>query len=297
MKTFYSNGKLLITGEYLVLDGASALAIPTKKGQSLTVKASDKKGIHWTSFDELGNAWFEANFKLSDTVSEKENKILFQLLQILREAQRLNPSFLKNTNVEVSTTLDFPRNWGLGTSSTLINNIAQWAEVDAFTSLKNSFRGSGYDVAAAQFNTPIIYRLANEKPVINEVNLNWNFQEELFFVHLNQKQDSKKGIENYKTKIISEAEINRISEISKALLNCSSLDQFEVLINTHEKIISEIIGLPTVKEKLFSDYPKTIKSLGAWGGDFVMATGNKLDKLYFKEKGYTTIVSFNEMIL
>ena len=31
----YSSGKLLITGEYLVLDGAEALALPLSCGQSL----------------------------------------------------------------------------------------------------------------------------------------------------------------------------------------------------------------------------------------------------------------------
>ena len=33
-KDFYSNGKLLLTSEYVVLDGAIALAIPTRLGQS-----------------------------------------------------------------------------------------------------------------------------------------------------------------------------------------------------------------------------------------------------------------------
>jgi mevalonate kinase len=37
-ETFYSNGKLLITGEYLVLDGATAFALPTKIGQNLIVE-------------------------------------------------------------------------------------------------------------------------------------------------------------------------------------------------------------------------------------------------------------------
>ena len=41
-QTFYSNGKLLLTGEYLVLNGAVALAIPTKFGQTLTIPASEK---------------------------------------------------------------------------------------------------------------------------------------------------------------------------------------------------------------------------------------------------------------
>ena len=44
-QTFYSNGKLLITGEYVVLDGAKALALPTKFGQSLVVKQGPKNQI------------------------------------------------------------------------------------------------------------------------------------------------------------------------------------------------------------------------------------------------------------
>lgn len=38
MISFKSNGKLLLTGEYLVLDGAVALALPTKMGQIMTVE-------------------------------------------------------------------------------------------------------------------------------------------------------------------------------------------------------------------------------------------------------------------
>ena len=40
-QNFYSNGKLLLTAEYLVLDGAKALALPTKFGQDLEVKKID----------------------------------------------------------------------------------------------------------------------------------------------------------------------------------------------------------------------------------------------------------------
>ena len=36
-KYFYSPGKLLLTGEYVVLDGAKSLAIPTIFGQSLNI--------------------------------------------------------------------------------------------------------------------------------------------------------------------------------------------------------------------------------------------------------------------
>jgi len=295
LKTFYSNGKLLLTGEYVVLDGAKALAIPTKKGQSLKVDTSEKKGIHWKSVDEKGAIWFEGSFRIKDSVSEKKSKVLYQLLKILKEAQKLNPNFLTKENCTVTTKLDFPRNWGLGTSSTLINNIAQWAEVDAFKLLQKSFGGSGYDIAAAQHNTPILYQLKDDNPNTEPVELPWDFTESLFFVHLNQKQDSKEGIAQYKKAKIVASVFSEISEITEKIIACKSLKDFEALIDRHEAIISKTIGLPTVKEQLFSDYPNAIKSLGAWGGDFILAVGGEGKKDFFREKGFTTIVPFKEM--
>ena len=158
---FYSNGKLLLTGEYLVLDGAKALAIPTKFGQDLVVQKIKEPEIIWGSFTHTGECWFEAVFDLKKLRlinctfnSDKEGSsevIAETLLEILEEAKKLNPGFLASENgFVVKTTLTFPRNWGLGTSSTLINSIATWAKVDAFKLLWNSFKGSGYDIACAQ---------------------------------------------------------------------------------------------------------------------------------------------------
>src|SRR5690606_17098005 len=61
-KTFYSNGKLLLTGEYVVLDGAVALAVPTTLGQSLMVEPIGEPKIEWQSLDAQGNIWFEGAF-------------------------------------------------------------------------------------------------------------------------------------------------------------------------------------------------------------------------------------------
>ena len=57
MQTFYSNGKLLITGEYVVLDGALSLALPTKYGQSLIVESINDQKLVWKSFDEKEDVW------------------------------------------------------------------------------------------------------------------------------------------------------------------------------------------------------------------------------------------------
>ncbi|MFT6826440.1 MAG: hypothetical protein ACJAYD_001001 [Patiriisocius sp.] len=77
---------------------------------------------------------------------------------------------------------------------------------------------------------------------------------------------------------------------------CYTLQDFERILNAHEQKISKLLAQPTIKQMLFKDYPNTIKSLGAWGGDFVLATGNNSDMDYFKNKGYNTIIPFQEMI-
>jgi len=290
----------LLTGEYVVLDGATALAIPTKHGQSLTVETSSTNKLLWNSFDVNNQCWFSASFSLSTFEILETNKTLIAstLQTILREAKNLNQEFLANTTGENAfTQMTFPREWGLGSSSTLINNIAQWARVDAFKLLYKSFGGSGYDIAAAQTNSPFFYQITEGEPIIKKAHLPWDFTEQLFFVHLNKKQDSKEGIAQYRKNNVSLKDIEKISDLGKKLLLCYTLRDFENVMNSHEKTISEILKIEPIKERLFPNFKGTVKSLGAWGGDFVLATGDEASKEYFRRKGYTTIITFNEMIL
>ncbi|WP_299136884.1 GYDIA family GHMP kinase [uncultured Tenacibaculum sp.] len=309
MKKFYSNGKLLLTGEYLVLDGANALAIPTKFGQDLTIQPINEPQLIWGSFTNEGNCWFEATFNISKLRltsatfdSNKEGGAEFiaeTLLNILKEAKKLNPDFLNIENgLIVKTNLSFPKNWGLGSSSTLINNIASWANVDPFRLLWNAFSGSGYDIACAKHNTPIIYTLNNGIPSIKETQFVPSYADELFFVHLNQKQNSREGIAQYKQyKEEAKLLIPEINKLTQEFLEASSTEKLNSIIIEHEHIISSIIKQEPVKKRLFSDYFGEIKSLGAWGGDFVLATGGKNTPEYFKNKGFNTILPFKEMAL
>ena len=59
----------MLTGEYVVLDGATALAIPTKYGQSLKVSVSEREIIHWKSLDENGSLWYEDFFDLKNLMT------------------------------------------------------------------------------------------------------------------------------------------------------------------------------------------------------------------------------------
>jgi len=305
-KSFYSHGKLLLTAEYLILDGTKGLALPTKKGQWLMVEENESNGIHWRSLDKEGYCWFEAHLIANETEiqsaneTDKEDPILNKLLKILNAARALNPNFLINSKgYLIETKLEFHRQWGLGSSSTLINNIAQWAKINPFSLLENSMGGSGYDIACAQHDTPILYIRNGENPSISEIEFDPIFRDHLFFVYLNKKQDSAESIKHYQSlplKSYDQAE-TEVNQITEAILDCSDLNDFEDLLSRHEEIISDCIKTPTIKSRLFENYQGTIKSLGGWGGDFVLVTGNNEDMKYFRDKGYTTIIPFDEMIV
>ena len=302
-QTFYSHGKLLITGEYVVLDGAKAFALPTKFGQNLIVEEATDEHIHWTSYDSDGSIWFEDTIPFS-SITKKERfddsaSIKNTLIEILHEAYLMNGDFIsKGKGYKIKTELTFPKFWGLGTSSTLINNIGQWLEVDAFELLKRSFGGSGYDIACAQNNTGILYQLVDEKPVVEIVDFNPSFTDKIFFVYLNKKQNSKAAIASYYNKIGDvHKTIPAINKITKRIVEASHLKEFALALEEHEIALSNILELPTVKEALFPDFEGVIKSLGAWGGDFVMSVSKENPTEYFKEKGFEVVVPYSEMIL
>ncbi len=309
-KNYYSNGKLLLSGEYAILDGALSLALPTSYGQHLKVSETDSKDLVWKSVDNYGAVWFEFNVDLRPGIKKCEkqfiesstppgNPIAKTLLKILKAAQNLNRDFLsERRGYLVETTLDFPRDWGLGSSSTLINNIAQWAKIDAFQLLWNSFSGSGYDIACAQHNHPILYRLEGKSPHVVQVDFDPPFKDHLYFIHLNQKQDSREGIARYRLKNFDKPTlVEHITEITKKIATCQTLESFEILLEEHETLLSDVLKIPTVKKQLFHDYTRTIKSLGAWGGDFVLATGGPDTPDYFSKKGYQTCIPYSEIIL
>jgi mevalonate kinase len=301
-QTFYSNGKLLLTGEYVVLDGAEALAVPTRFGQNLVIRKGQNREFKWTSFDSDKSIWFQDILTFSEiknkNVSEKNDAVKNTLIEILHQANLQNPTILNQLGFEIETHLTFPRNWGLGTSSTLINNIAQWFQIDAFELLAKSFGGSGYDIACAQTNLPIIYQLENEIPNFKTVSFNPTFKDQIYFVYLNQKQSSKSAITTYLTQRHKSPSIcSKINTITQKVVHCKTLDAFAQLIEYHEILLSEVLETITIKEQLFSDFEGVIKSLGAWGGDFIMVISLKDPKNYFSEKGYRLILGFDEVVL
>lgn len=292
--SFHSNGKLLITGEYAVLDGALAFALPTQKGQTLKVIEGANEN-RWQAFDANGDLWFDS----ATLTTETDQQIAQTLQKILTTATHLNPNFKdKWSHSQVQTHLEFPRLWGLGTSSTLINNIAQWAAVNPYELLFKSFGGSGYDIACAKSNTPLLYKLKGGKPHSYPLRFLFPHTYQIYFVYLNQKQNSKDGIARYRSVTKSKRKLaESITRLTEQFVLAHTVTDVCQILNEHETLISNYLSMPTVKERLFSDFNGTVKSLGAWGGDFVLAISETEDTpAYFASKGFDTCVPYNEMI-
>lgn len=303
---FYGHGKLLLSGEYFVLDGAEALALPTTVGQSMKVRyrQSYQPTLNWKSIDHTGKVWFESDyefwhFKPIRPQGNITEKFVSEALQAVRLQ---NPHFLRDDlDVFVETKIEFPLEWGLGSSSSFIYNVAQWAYVSPFELLKRTIGGSGYDIACAQALGPICYKKYDGKPQWESSTFNPSFKDQIFFVYLGQKQNSEREVIKYqdmkiegKTQIISE-----ISQLTREMVNAHDLVTFNKVIRSHEEIVSSALKYEKVKSLHFSDYWGEVKSLGAWGGDFAMATSDRSPqetREYFEQKGFTTVIPFSEII-
>ena len=299
MSRIFSPGKLMLTSEYVAVDGALVLAIPTKLGQELFYTENDeqKSLIFWEAYHQ-NRLWLKAtidykNWKILETNNSKASEFI---LKTLKNVQNLSDTKLKSdTSYHIKTNLQFPSDFGLGSSSTLMNNLAEWANIDAFTLNEISLGGSGYDVAVAKEKSAVLYSRFPER-VYETIDFQPSFKDELIFIHLNQKQDTREGISHYRSMPTSTELINDYSELTKKIVNSQNLEEFSQLMTIHEQKLSDFLGTPTVKEKYFQDCPSFVKSLGAWGGDFVLASkfGDYQD--YFKQRGFSKIFSWKCLI-
>jgi len=273
-KRFYSHAKLMISGEYLVLEGAEALAVPLSRGQELrVVKSNQKPRLNWKTYVEE-NYWFEVNFSLPDLAIGNSNDfpIAQNIRDILLEARNLNPDFLKpEFHYEVRSLVDFNINWGLGSSSSLIANISKWAEIDPFDLHFRTSNGSGYDIAASLSENPVLYNYKNGTPGFEQVDFLPEFHEHIYFAYLGRKQSSARAINEFRKSSGNYSnDISEISKITRDLIKSKNVTDFNYLLSKHDKIISGIIKQRPVGDIRFPDFNGYVKALGAWGGDFAM---------------------------
>ena len=124
----------------------------------------------------------------------------------------------------------------------------------------------------------------------------------MYFVHLGKKQNSREGIRHFYRQDADTRQntIWLLNEITDRILRAENLSSFETLLQTHEQIIADNLQLQKAKDLYFEDYWGVVKSLGAWGGDFVLATSDLPENEtcdYFEGKGFKTVLKYDEMLL
>jgi mevalonate kinase len=235
---------------------------------------------------------FDADLNILETDDES---VAQKLMQILADVKAQKPELFENP-LSFETQANFNRAWGFGSSATLISLIAQWSGMDAYTLNDVHFGGSGYDIACATASSPISYN--RETKEVRNFNLPKAITDKLLFVYSGKKQNSQQEVTRFGETEIREEVLLKLKNIIEQITETDSIEQFEAYIEQHETILSEILHRSTLKSTDFPDYPFSIKSLGAWGGDFFMATCRNLDeaKIYFIDADRDTIFTFNELI-
>jgi mevalonate kinase len=309
--TIRANGKLLLTGEYFVLDGALALAVPVIYGQRFSVMPADGPAgsVEWASIDNVGNNWFKGLFHSTadgtasySVSSHSDENTAQRIIQLLDTAAGLQPELAHLPPIRIETRLEFPRTWGLGSSSTLVHGLASWLDIDPYLLLESSFGGSGYDLACAGAGGPILYRLEDGRPVVEPIRLDWPFRDHLHFIHLENKQDSREGIWHYQNHLKGNLEdaVSTIDRLTRSAVDAADIHQFMAILDEHEAFVARSLDLARVMSHRFPDFNGSIKSLGAWGGDFALAAStDDPDTVfrYFAERGYPTVISWHDLVI
>lgn len=303
--TWHSNGNLIISGEYFVLAGAMALAVPLKSGQTMKVihNEDNKKVIHWTA-NVTGKLWFKAELKCDslEISASSDHKTTLGLQKLLKSIRTIKKDFFTEKGESYSVTCDigFNREWGWGSSATFITNLSACAGIDPFRLNRIVSSGSGYDIAASLSEMPIFYRLVGDINEIKPAPFNPPFKNCIRFIYLGKKQSTSEvigsSISSVKKNTSMIPQINHLTEI---LASTKDLGEFSRRVAEHEKIISKTLNIKRIKEEYFSDFEGEIKSLGAWGGDCAMIvseTDEAYVRGYFERKGLKTIFGFDEIV-
>lgn len=298
-----ANGKLLISGEYLVLNKAKSLAFPICFGQEMNVSLISEPVLKWES-TENDIIWFTVSYTMSNLtiINTSDINIAEELKKLLNSARIFNPEFLSDQyGFSVKINANYSLKWGFGSSSTLISLIARWANINEFSLYRQISNGSAYDLACATEKTPIFYQLTDNKPIITQTEFGNGLKYHSLFAYLGNKQDSKQEVEFYKNNISpTQKQIERISNLANEFSKASNADELIEIINEHELIISSILRRKTLAQQRFPDFQGAVKSLGAWGGDFALFTSKKpVEELRadLKYSGIFTMFSYNELLI
>jgi|GEM_PF-2498310 len=297
---YHSNGNLLLTGEYLISQGAEAIALPLKKGHTLAVKPIHGKNILWESVynheTEIKVRFTSDDFQIIQTDNENSAKFI---QQVLSKAMDYLPSLSQLPGYHVKAYHDYPEFLELGCESALIANIANWFNINPYRFTRDISPGLEHGIACARSNKPILYQLTNKYPDYREINLNLPFKEKIYIVYIDHNSDlSDRGKQTQEFHDHHEV-LPKIREINKRIIQSRSLEAFENILLEHDNLLAGLLKEQRLQERIFQEFPGLIKPLNEWNGELNLVTWkgekNELEE-YFAPYNIQTIFSWDELV-
>lgn len=285
MQSFYAPGKVILAGEYAVLHGFEALALPVNKGQWLDTwcYSTPNNGhdfFRYTALDKDEQSWLFVELEIDVlrngvlNLNEHPPETHF----LLRLLQHVPTEFWKHGySHRFESRLEFDRVHGLGSSSTFLTLLCQYFGLNPHTLQHQIFGGSGYDVAIAQVQKPLVFWLKNDESNFREWSLKPDLTAGWNIVFLGEKVNSRESVAKANTQMEKVANDEnyrlQISKILAVVRDAQDIPTLETGLEMYQLFLSQLLELPSVYAH-FNIKPVSRglgKWLGAWGGDMILA--------------------------
>lgn len=220
--------------------------------------------------------------------------------QLIKSAARLNSDFLsKWKKYKITSELDFDPDWGLGSSSTLIANLAEWSELSPFELFFDTQEGSGYDVAAAVSDAPLLYQKSDDELSFETFDWDQDLLDSIVVFYQGQKQSSHMEVRAWKNNNRwNRKDVDRMTLISESLAECHQIEEAIHLIKENREMVEKLLDQKAF-DGLYSDFEGAIKPLGAWGGDFGGALSKDVEytRKYLRDKGLENSFRLSDIVV
>lgn len=306
-QSFFAHGKVMLCGEYSVLSGTESLALPVHPGQWLNVwevpATTATSRIIWQASDENG-PWFDCRIdtEIMHVAETNHPEMAEVLLKLFREIKQRNPELLAHKTIRMETLCQFNRDFGLGSSSSLVAILSNWSGTDAFALQRAAFGGSGYDAAVSKTGKPICYWLENEAPNWSAWALDPALTGHWYLAFPGQKQNSRTSV-SYKTDALKALKSNvmalqQLNTCVQAVKFPRSIPMLEAMLELLQALLAEHLQLPRAYEDLQIQPVQggLCKWLGAWGGD-VLLVNEKILQDYPVVFETMTVIPWNELVI
>ncbi len=338
MQSYYAPGKILLVGEYAVTKGFEGLAVPVKTGQWMDVWEFNSPGnaedrLIFNALDLHGATWFSESFDIEflkrNSANYADARISEDSNQAANSAEALNTAEAPSTNAPTDsedshllkvltlvspnfwkpgksyrfeTRLEFDRNSGLGSSSTFIELVCRYFKLDPFQVQDKVFGGSGYDVAIAAVQKPLIFWRTENDIHFRQWSLNPELTKDWKVVFLGNKVNSRTSTSHVNDMLDDLAKDEnyqmQIQKIIEIVRDAKELMAVETGIEMYQMFLSQLLGMVTPYTFFgVKPLPRGVcKWLGAWGGDMLLVNSVVWDAYYSLWNG-CEVKNWNDLVI